>query len=336
MAPRITFGDRPLVILTAQNHHYDNANTPASVHRKHLASERDDARTQASFLGMQGGIEGVQRFPDRGIATRSGFGGFMKTLTGCVVVGLAVSGITSAHAANAGKTLVTIAYTDTIAPAEKQAYLAGIKAYIQCLREHRVEFNEYAVDHVTGRNTYKISYYRQPMTWAQRDELGGESGPCKATFNTQVDPHLRSESGAVMVEEAEMSHLPAGGESLAPPQFLHIFNYTLKSGPAANTAFSDAVKKIAAAAAKTRWPYYWDAVAIEGGGEGAPDYQLAIGGGNWADVGTEPSPALWKMVANAYGQAEADAIRKSLDGSIARLSDHFDKYNAQLSYIAGR
>jgi hypothetical protein len=90
------------------------------------------------------------------------------------------------------------------------------------------------------------------------------------------------------------------------------------------------------AAAKTKWPYYWDAVAIEGGGEGAPDYQLAIGGGNWADVGTEPSPALWKMVANAYGQAEADAIRKSLDGSIAKLSDHFDKYNAQLSYIAGR
>jgi hypothetical protein len=298
-----------------------------------LEGARIPATVVSACMGMPGGIEGVQRFPERGIATRSGF---MKTLTGCVVVGLAVSGLASAHAANAGKTLVTIAYTDTIAPAEKQAYMAGIKAYIRCLREHGVTFNEYAVDHVTGRDTYKISYYRQPMTWAQRDELGSESGPCKAIFNTQVDPHLKSESGAVMVEEPEMSHLPAGGENPAPPQFLHIFNYTLKSGPAANTAFSDAVKKIAAAAAKTKWPYYWDAVAIEGGGEGAPDYQLAIGGGNWADVGTEPSPALWKMVANAYGQAEADTIRKSLDDSIAKLSDHFDKYNVQLSYIAGR
>lgn len=260
----------------------------------------------------------------------------MKTLTVCVTAALAISGITSAYAANAYKTLVTIDYTDTIAPAEMQAYVAGIKAYTRCLREHGVKFNEYAVDHETGRNTYKISVYREPMTWAQRDELGGESAPCKATFNTQVNPHLKSESGAVMVEEPEMSHLPGGGKSHAPPQFLHIFNYTLKSGPAANTAFSDAVKKIAAAAGKTKWPYYWEAVAIKGGGESAPDYQLAIGGKNWADVGTEPNPALWKMVANAYGQTEADTIRKSLDDSIAKMSDHFDKYDAELSYIAGK
>lgn len=42
------------------------------------------------------------------------------------------------------------------------------------------------------------------------------------------------------------------------------------------------------------------------------------------------------MVANAYGQTEADSIRKSLDDSIAKMSDHFDRYNAQLSYIAGK
>jgi hypothetical protein len=113
-------------------------------------------------------------------------------------------------------------------------------------------------------------------------------------------------------------------------------NYTLKSGPAADTAFSDAVKRIAAAAAKTKWPYYWGTVAIEGGGEGAPDYEVAIGGKNWADVGGEPNPGLWKMVANAYGKIEADTIRKSLDDSIAKTSDHFDKYNAELSYIAGK
>ncbi len=260
----------------------------------------------------------------------------MKTLTVCVIAALAVSGITRAYAANAGKTLVTIDYTDTIAPAEMQAYVAGIKAYTRCLREHGVEFNEYAVDHATGRDTYRISYYREPMTWAQRDQLGGGSARCKATFNTQVDPHLKSESSAVMVEEPEMSHLPAGGKSHAPPQFLHVFNYTLKSGRAANTAFSDAVKKIAAAAAKAKWPYYWEAAAIEGGGEGAPDYQLAVGGKNWAAVGTEPNPALWKMVAGVYGQADAGAIRKSLEGSIAKASDHFDKYDGDLSYIAGK
>ncbi|MGH8291312.1 MAG: hypothetical protein ACREV7_20340, partial [Steroidobacteraceae bacterium] len=81
----------------------------------------------------------------------------MKTMTTCVAAALAVSGITGTHAANASKTLVTIDYTDTIAPAEMQAYVAGIKAYTRCLRERGVKFNEYALDHVTGRNTYKIS-----------------------------------------------------------------------------------------------------------------------------------------------------------------------------------
>ncbi|MGB6485304.1 MAG: alpha/beta hydrolase [Steroidobacteraceae bacterium] len=52
LAHRRSFGDRPLVILTAQNHHYDNAKTPAAIHKKHLASERDHARTQARFLSL--------------------------------------------------------------------------------------------------------------------------------------------------------------------------------------------------------------------------------------------------------------------------------------------
>jgi len=52
VAHRRSLGDRPLVILTAQNHHYDNANTPPAVHEKHLASERSHARTQASFLSL--------------------------------------------------------------------------------------------------------------------------------------------------------------------------------------------------------------------------------------------------------------------------------------------
>jgi len=49
---RRSFGDRPLVILTAQNHHYDNADTPPALHLKHLASERSHAESQASFLSL--------------------------------------------------------------------------------------------------------------------------------------------------------------------------------------------------------------------------------------------------------------------------------------------
>ncbi len=49
---RRSFGDRPLVILTAQNHDYDNAKTPPAVHKKHMASEHEHALTQARLLPL--------------------------------------------------------------------------------------------------------------------------------------------------------------------------------------------------------------------------------------------------------------------------------------------
>jgi pimeloyl-ACP methyl ester carboxylesterase len=47
---RRSFGSRPLRILTAQNHFYDTAATPAKVHKEHLAMEHDEAQTQARWL----------------------------------------------------------------------------------------------------------------------------------------------------------------------------------------------------------------------------------------------------------------------------------------------
>ncbi|MGH8317392.1 MAG: alpha/beta fold hydrolase [Steroidobacteraceae bacterium] len=52
IAHRRSFGSRPLRILTAQNHYYDNAETPPVVHKKHLAFERAHARTQRRFLSL--------------------------------------------------------------------------------------------------------------------------------------------------------------------------------------------------------------------------------------------------------------------------------------------
>lgn len=49
---RRTFGNRPLVVLTAQNHHYDNAETPPAIHKQHMADEREHALTQARLLPL--------------------------------------------------------------------------------------------------------------------------------------------------------------------------------------------------------------------------------------------------------------------------------------------
>ena len=259
----------------------------------------------------------------------------MKVLTRCVVAALAIGVAGSAFAADSNQAKVMRDWTDTVAPAHQQAYEAGLKAYNQCLREHHVKFSEPTVTHETGNN-YMYSSDVGPVNWADLDAVDAQAKPCDATWRAQANPHVMSETSAFMVLQPDMSHLPVGWQKQTPPPILHVIDYTLKPGQDATAAFTDAVKKITAAADKTKWPYYWSTMQIQGGGDDAPDYALVIRSKNWADVGTDPNPSLWKMVANAYGQTEADNIRKSLDDSIAKMPDHFDKYNAELSYNADK
>lgn len=259
----------------------------------------------------------------------------MKVLTVCVMAALAAGTVGSALAADSSKAVVWRDFTDTVTPANQQAYEAGLKAYNQCLAEHHVKFSEPTVTHETG-NDYVYSTDIGPLAWADLDTLDAEAKACDATWRAQTNPHLKGETSAFMVLQPDMSNLPAGWQTKAAPPILHVIDYTLKPGHDAGMAFTDAVKKIAAAAVKAKWPYYWMTAQIDGGGDGAPDYILVIRSKNWADVGTEPNPALWKMVAGVYGQANADAIRKSLSDSIAKASDHYDRYNADLSYTAGK
>ncbi len=50
VAHRRSFGDRPIVVLTAQNHSYDTARTPLALHRAHLRVEQQRAQTQRKYL----------------------------------------------------------------------------------------------------------------------------------------------------------------------------------------------------------------------------------------------------------------------------------------------
>jgi hypothetical protein len=94
----------------------------------------------------------------------------------------------------------------------------------------------------------------------------------------------------------------------------------------------DAAKKIYAAAKKTKWTGYSMLNEVVDGGEGAPDFLLVSPAKNWADLGKEIDPTLWKMLENVYGKADADALRKTLREATQESPSHVDSYNAGLSY----
>ncbi|MBS0430813.1 MAG: hypothetical protein JSS21_00185, partial [Proteobacteria bacterium] len=224
----------------------------------------------------------------------------MKILTACVCSALALPAVTSAYAADANKAVVTRDWSDTVAPADQQAYEDGVKAYNRCLHDNGVKYDEDAYVHETG-DTYKYSYVIGPYTWADFDTLRTQSKPCDAVWRTQANPHLKGETSAFMVDQPEMSHMPADWVrgKLRPP-LIHVLYFTLNPGHAADEAFTSVLKKAAAAADKAKWPFYYRVLAVQGGDDGSPDYLIVIPHNLWKDYGADPNPTFWKMVANAY------------------------------------
>lgn len=259
----------------------------------------------------------------------------MKILTFCVMSALALTAASSALAADANKAVVNRDWTDIVAPAQQEAYEAGLKAYNRCLREHGFKYSQYTVTHETG-DTYKYSTVTGPYTWAAFDAMDAAAKPCDATWRAQSNPHLTSETSIFMVDQPELSHMPAGWEKQAQPAFLDVIYEKLKPGHDASEAFIAAVKKIAAAAAKSQWPYYFRMMKVDGGDEGSPDYVLVLPQKSWADYGAETNPPVWKMVEGVYGKDDTAALRKSLNDALEHSSSHVDRYSADLSYVAGK
>ncbi|MEW9572579.1 hypothetical protein ABQJ54_12540 [Rhodanobacter sp. Si-c] len=262
----------------------------------------------------------------------------MKILTVCVAAALAVSGATCAYAADDSAAVVTRDFTDTVAPAQQATYEAGEKAWNECLRQHGFKYNVVALQHATG-NTYTYAYEIGPYTWADFDEMHSTEDACDATVRSQLNPHLKMETSNFFVDRPDMSHVGPGGlDAWRKPgmPFIDVVAVTLNPGRAANEAFMSALKKIAAANTKTKSTVYYRVLTVQAGGEDAPDYVWVFPRKSWADYGVFVNSSLRKMLESAYGNAEADAILKSLESSIAKESEHIDSSNAGLSYIAGK
>jgi hypothetical protein len=256
----------------------------------------------------------------------------MNIPTVCVIAALGFSATASAFAADAGGAFVSRDFTDSVAPPDQQAYEAGVMAFNQCLRDHGSKYAWTAWVHETG-DVYSYSYVVGPYAWADFDAMREVGKACDATWRTRGNPHLRSETSTFMVDQPAMSHMAPDWNKQAPSPLIDVVYFTLKETHAAHEVFIAAMKKIAVAADNAKWPYYFRFFQIQAGGEGAPDYVLVMPGKNWADYGAATNASLWKMIEGAYGKADADALRKSINDTLDKSSEHVDSYNADLSYI---
>lgn len=253
-----------------------------------------------------------------------------STLAATVAALMCAGGV---QAAATDPTSLSFDIEDTVAPAQQVAYEAGVKSYNRCLSQHGYKFAVPALEHVTG-DTYAYSYVVMLSNWAGLDTNHAMSAVCDSVFESDVNPHLLSETAAISTVMPGFSHYPKEMAPMTP--LTEVISFTLKPGRAADEAFRNGVKAIYAAEAKSNWPYYSELDGMSFAGPGAPDFQLIIPAQSWAQIGTPESPSVWKMLANVYGQRKADGIRKSLDGAIASSEEHVDRYSPSLSYTPSR
>jgi hypothetical protein len=255
----------------------------------------------------------------------------MKCITGWLMLALFFG--TVAHAADKAATTVIRDYTDSVAPADQKAYEDGVKSFNQCLHQHGFKYTWTAWTHETG-DTYSYSYTSEPLSWGSFDDMDSSAKDCDAIFKSSVNPHLKSETSAFLQNMPELSHMPKDAAATSP--FIEVTYFTLKYGHEASDTFVATAKKIAAAADKSKWPYYFMIGRLHDAGEGAPDFILVVYAKSWAEVGADPDPDVWTMVANVYGKSDAAAMRKAVNDVIKDESSHVDSYNADLTYSAPR
>ncbi|RDS81329.1 hypothetical protein [Dyella psychrodurans] len=222
-------------------------------------------------------------------------------------------------------------YTDVVAPADQQAYEAGVKNFNQCLRQHGFKYTWTAWVHETG-DTYTYSYTSDPIPWSSFDDMDAAGKACDAVLRSSINPHLKSETSAFLQVMPELSHVPKGAD--ATPKLIEVTFFMLKPGHEAFDTFLTNTKKIAAAAEKSNWPYYFRIGQVIDAGDGAPSFVLISPSNSWAELGKDPDPSVWKMVENVYGKADGLAIRKAINDALKDVTSHVDSYSADLTYTA--
>lgn len=242
---------------------------------------------------------------------------------------LPLLGLFVAAGALAASEQVAFDETHVVAPAEVPAYIAGMKAFKECLHAHHFNYRVTGIVNVTAE-LYHFSYVSNFGSWGDLDKIHEGSMACHSVWMSQIDPHLKKSYQAFDVLMPGMSHIA----DTNPPSSGYAFVVAdwLKPGPKARETYVKNLKMVFAAMNKDNWGGHAMSLAISGGGSGAPSFIIVIPFKNFADWGKPVEPPLWKMVASVYGKKKAEEMHDAIDGVIKRSSTHYVAIDPELSY----
>lgn len=233
--------------------------------------------------------------------------------------------------AHADTPAVTRVYVVAVPAAQDHAFNVGVKAWEKCLKDHGTQEATVAYDAETG-DISRYLFLNGYSSWGGMDAHDAAGKACMATFATDVLPHVGSAFSEIALLNAKETYNPGGDTGPAPMLWADV--YRIKAGQ--ETAFHNAMRQFAAAAAKTNWDGHFEGYDIEGSGHGGEDFVAIWPNKSWADTGQDTHPSADDMMAKVYGMAGAESMHQQY---LAAIDEHWEdawSYDKDLSVTLGK
>jgi len=208
---------------------------------------------------------------------------------------------------------------------EKQFEAAG-KEHIAWHRQKNDPWAWFVWQVMSGPRTGEYVAATFGHKWADFDTAPVSREEDDADAGTRVRPYTESVETQYVVFLPKHSRPPQGS---TPSKFATVATIRLKHGM--EDAYRNAVSKIPKAMEKTNWPGRYVFYALANGGE-HPTFFLVLPREKWADFAAPDKP-FEKMMEEAYGREDAEAILKTIDKATAKVTSEMIVYRPDMSYV---
>jgi hypothetical protein len=227
----------------------------------------------------------------------------------------------------------------TITSIEFQTPKNGMVKQYEDGRKQKVEWHKQQKDSqplyvwqvISGDHTGTYLVGRLDQHWADFDK---PSVPDKADLEEYTKVIGSSVESLVTRYYEVLPKLSRPPDGSGISKYSEVITYRLRNGKESD--FRSALERTTEAIDKTKWPvhFYWYVLA--NGGTGT-EYVLVIPHANWADFEDKPGMKTFaEMLKDAFGQSEADSIRKRFDDSTETVSSEINEFRADLSYLPAK
>ena len=213
-------------------------------------------------------------------------------------------------------------------PGMEKQFEAAVKEHMAWHREKQDDWAWLVWQVISGPRTGQYVAGTFGHKWSDFDDSKVPREEDGADAGQRIGPYIESEETQFAAYQRKESR-PSPGASTNTTKFSTVVTIHLKQGML--QTYLNAVGKLPAAMQKTNWPGRYMLHVLVNGGE-HPTVFLVLPRQKWADFAPLERP-FDKMLEEAYGREDAEAILKTFDKAAASVSSEMIVYRPDMSYV---